>query len=87
MTRVATDHLHHVLAELADTGNHPACTNNPDLWVSDNLQDRKTAVRLCAGCRVITECGAAAKEMHARFGVWAARDRTQSDRQKRAAQA
>ena len=73
---IATDRLHHALAELVDTGHRPACINQPGLWVSDDRADRDIAVRLCAGCRVIVECAAAAKEIHARFGVWAARDRT-----------
>ena len=73
---IATDHLHSALAELVDTGHRPACIDQPGLWVSDTQADRDIAVRLCAGCRVIVECAAAAKEVHARFGVWAARDRT-----------
>jgi hypothetical protein len=80
MTRVATDHLHHVLAELADTGQPPACTREPDLWVSDDAVDREIAVHRCSGCRVITECAAAANEVHPPFGVWAARDRTKQTR-------
>ena len=73
---IATDHLHSALAELLDTGHRPACIDQPGLWLSDARADRDIAVRLCAGCRVIVECAAAAKEVHARFGVWAARDRT-----------
>ena len=80
---IATDHLHHALAELVDTGHHPACIQGPQLWLSDTRADRDIAVRLCAGCPVILECAAAAKEVHARFGVWAARDRTPAPGQAR----
>jgi hypothetical protein len=73
---IATDRLHSALAELVDTGHHPACLDRPDLWLSDRPADREVAVRLCAGCRVLPECAAAAREVHAHFGVWAARDRT-----------
>jgi Transcription factor WhiB len=82
MTRAATGHLHRVLAELADTGQSPACTREPDLWVSDDATDRDIAVHRCAGCRVITECAAAAKEIHPAFGVWAAHDRTKQTRRR-----
>ena len=82
MTRMATDNLHHVLAELVDTGHRPACTREPDLWVSDDPVDRSIAVHRCAGCRVITECAAAAKEIHPPFGVWAAHDRTKKPRKR-----
>lgn len=73
---IATDRLHSALAELVDTGQHPACLNRPDLWLSDTPADRAIAARLCTGCRVIHECAAAAREVRAHFGVWAARDRT-----------
>ena len=73
---IATDHLHSALAELVDTGHHTACIDQPGLWLSDSRADRDIAVRLCAGCQVIVECAAAAKEVHAHFGVWAARDYT-----------
>ena len=73
---IATDHLHSALAELVDSGHHPACIDQPALWMSDARADRDIAVRLCAGCQVIVECAAAANEVHAHFGVWAARDRT-----------
>ena len=41
-------------------------------------------MREVLGCPVITECAAAATEIHARFGVWAARDRTKHPRRERA---
>ena len=82
MTTIATDHLHHALAELVDTGQRPPCTRDPDLWVSDHQTDRDVAAHRCLGCRVIAECAAAAQEIHARFGVWAAHDRTTQQRQR-----
>ena len=84
MTRIATDHFHRALAELVDTGQRPACVREPGLWVSDDPTDRDIAVVRCTGCVVIAECAAAAKEIHAHFGVWAAHDRTTQPR-KRAA--
>jgi hypothetical protein len=76
MNTIATAQLHLALAELVDTGQRPACLAEPNLWVSERPADRIVAARRCTGCRVITECAAAAKEIHAGFGVWAARDRT-----------
>jgi hypothetical protein len=84
MKLTATDHLHHVLAELVDTGKRPACIDKPDLWLSDDPGDRRIATRLCAGCRVLSECAAAAAEVQAHFGVWAACDRTQAQHSKAA---
>jgi hypothetical protein len=74
----ATGHLHSALVELVDTGQRPACLDQSDVWLSESRTDRAIAVRLCAGCGVIVECAAAASEVHAHFGVWAARDRTTS---------
>ena len=76
----ATDRLHSALAELVDTGRRPACLIEPDLWISDSPAKREIAAKRCRGCPVLAECAAAAQEVHARFGVWAARDRTKPPR-------
>ena len=76
MKHIATTHLHAALVELVETGHHIPCLLEPDLWLSDNAQDRATAARLCANCPVLAECAAAAKEVKTHFGVWAAHDYT-----------
>ena len=54
------------------------CTTapNPDLWTSEDEDDRAEAARLCLRCPVITECGIGALERREPFGVWGGRDVT-----------
>jgi hypothetical protein len=47
-----------------------------DLWVSEHRADRAEAVKLCVGCPVIVECGAAAVARRERHYVWGGRDFT-----------
>jgi len=74
----ATQRLTHALLNLADQGGRPRCGEpaTRDLWTSDAQAERALAVQHCAGCPVLTACGAAAEANSERFGVWAGVDRT-----------
>jgi hypothetical protein len=41
------------------------------MWTSDDQHDRDTAVKSCAGCVVIVECGDAADELGEKWHVLA----------------
>lgn len=74
----AADLLHHALVRLASNGRRPRCGEygGHALWCSDDPAERAQAATWCTGCPVLTECGAAAAETKATFGVWAGVDRT-----------
>jgi hypothetical protein len=74
----ATAALNRRLLELAQRNEHPRCSDpvHHPLWTSDHEAERAEAARLCSGCPIIRECGAAADELDERFGVWSGRDRT-----------
>ncbi|GAB3758775.1 hypothetical protein GCM10027599_26620 [Yimella radicis] len=72
----AAEALTCALARLTDAGTLPRCgePGAHELWLSEDAEDRAQAARWCAGCPVLAECAAAADELKACFGVWAARD-------------
>ena len=74
----AAEQLTRALVVLATEGRRPRCGEfgGHELWTSDDADDRAQAVRWCAGCRVLLECGAAAAEQGETHGVWGGRDRT-----------
>jgi hypothetical protein len=79
---VASDQLTMALVKLAARGRRPRCGEPADhgLWLSEDLAERELAARLCAGCPVLAECGAAAEASGERFGVWGGRDRSAGKR-------
>jgi hypothetical protein len=57
-----------------DRGAPPRCTTGGDLWVSESVEDRRHAARLCNGCSVISECRRVAEARGEKFAVWGGRD-------------
>lgn len=76
----ASSRLTHALIDLTDRGGRPRCgdPDTRDLWLSDRSAQRAAAARLCTGCPVLAECGAAAEANNEQFGVWAGVDRTRT---------
>jgi len=74
----AAERLTRALVDLATQGRRPRCgePGGHELWLSDDATDRALAASWCAGCAVLTECGAAADERDERFGVWGGVDCT-----------
>ncbi len=74
----AAEALTRALVDLATEGRRPRCgePGGHEMWLSDDATDRAQAARWCAGCPVLTECGAAADEHDERFGVFGGTDRT-----------
>lgn len=50
----------------------PVCSQDPDLWFSDDPSDRKKAMAFCATCEVSAACSAALAAMPTsqRYGIW-----------------
>lgn len=56
------------------------CQQTPDLWISDDAEERAVAAELCAGCPLLEECNAAAVANKEEF-VWGGQDFTKPRRQ------
>jgi hypothetical protein len=78
--QAASERLTQALAELARSGELHHCGDPSTgwMWLSDDVEDRALAIKLCRGCPVFDLCGEAASLQRERFGVWAGRDRTRS---------
>jgi hypothetical protein len=76
--RNASERLLRALITIASRGQRTHCSDPSlsELWLSESEPERAEAARLCIGCPVITECGAAAAANDERWGVWGGRDRT-----------
>jgi hypothetical protein len=59
-----------------DLRPHCSDAGTGGLWLSDLEAERAEAVKLCVGCPVILECGAAATARGVRFGTCGGIDRT-----------
>jgi WhiB family redox-sensing transcriptional regulator len=46
------------------------CSDNPELWFSDNKQDKSLAISICNTCPIKTKCLTLATEGKETFGVW-----------------
>lgn len=66
------------LVKLAEDGRRPRCgePGGPELWLSEDADERAQAAGLCVGCSVLIECENAAKQHRVTFGTWAGVDRT-----------
>jgi hypothetical protein len=66
------------LLNLTSRDLRPHCSDagTGGLWLSDLEAERAEAVKLCVGCPVILECGAAATARGEYFGTWGDIDRT-----------
>jgi hypothetical protein len=76
--RAASERLTQALRDLAKLGILPHCAD-PEIgwmWLSEFVEDRARAVKLCAGCPISRPCGEAAALHRERFGVWSGQDRT-----------
>jgi hypothetical protein len=64
------------LVNLAARGERTHCSDagTSTLWVSDFEAERAQPARLCVGCPVIVECGAAADELGEKWYVWGGKD-------------
>jgi hypothetical protein len=76
--RDASERLLRALLTIASQEQRTHCSDPglSELWLSDHEGERAEAARLCIGCPVITECGAAAIANDERWGVWGGHDRT-----------
>jgi len=74
----AAEQLTRAMVSLAAHGRRPRCgePGGPEMWLSDDADDRAQAATWCTGCSVLVECGAAADEHGERFGVFGGTDRT-----------
>lgn len=63
------------LADNAQQGRFPEC-HGSDAWLSEDAEVRAEAAARCAGCVVLAECEAAARELKPSFGVYGGRDHT-----------
>lgn len=63
------------LADNAERGDFPECRGS-DAWLSESPEVRADAAARCAGCIVLAECEAAARELKPTFGVYGGRDFT-----------
>jgi hypothetical protein len=90
-TKTAAEHLDTALASMAERGERPPCTADPDgLWFGDTSTHRAEAARICIKrCPLVLECRAVAKELPAtwRTGVWGGHDYTRTRPKKRRAAA
>jgi len=64
-------------AEMPDTREGLCATSgeDPDLWFSDNPEDRALAIEYCQVCPVRAACLQYAEDTKPRFGVWGGVDR------------
>jgi len=67
-------------AELSDADSVPCRGQNSRLWTSEQPEERAAAAYRCAPCPAIASCGDYAEVARERFGVWAGRDRTKTNR-------
>jgi hypothetical protein len=74
--REETYRFSQAVIEACDRGSPPHCYDAGDFWVSESVEDRRTAEQLCRGCPVLKYCHAAATARRERFGVWAGVDRS-----------
>jgi hypothetical protein len=83
----ANDKLTMALLSLAARGERTHCSDvaTGGMWLSEVESERKEAVRLCRGCRVLPECHEVGKFQT--FGVFGARDSTRKPRKKKQAAA
>jgi hypothetical protein len=65
---------------MAARGDRPRCADpvDHDLWTSESAEDRAIAVKHCAGCVIILECGDAADELGEKWYVFGGVDRTKT---------
>jgi hypothetical protein len=76
--RTESDRLTRALLNLTSRGLRPHCgdAGTGGVWLSEVEAERAEAVKLCRGCPVILECGAAATARGERFGTLSGVDRT-----------
>lgn len=55
--------------------NAPVCSTEPDLWFSEDTDDRRKAKALCLTCPLMVECREYGKGQE--YGVWGGRLATQ----------
>jgi hypothetical protein len=74
----ASARLVKALDDLVHSGQLPHCADpeTHHLWLSDHVEERARAVKLCRGCPVFGPCGEAARARRESFGVWSGQDRT-----------
>ena len=78
-----TTDLRHALDHLENRGLTTPCQReHGDRWISEDPDEREWAAHCCRTCPVLRECAKAADENKERFGVWAGRDRTPTQRKK-----
>jgi hypothetical protein len=76
----ASDRLATALTDLVHRGILPHCGDPSTgwMWLSEQVEDRAKATKLCIGCPIYRECGAAASARREQFGVWSGQDRTRN---------
>jgi hypothetical protein len=77
----ASARLVKALVNAASQGLRTHCSDaGSELWLSESEAERAHAARLCIGCPVLAECGAAATANGERWGVWGGKDFTRSSK-------
>lgn len=64
------------LRDLDDEGYRVPCLDMPDLFVSDELEERQAASSWCSDCPAATDCTTYAETAQEPFGVWGGHDRS-----------
>jgi hypothetical protein len=57
-----------------DLRTHCSDAGTHNLWLSDDWGERREATKLCGGCPVLDQCGAAGKAWGVTWGVWGGKD-------------
>lgn len=63
-----------LVAAIRETGAVPCTAGGPNLWLSEDREEREFAIRLCQECPVKSVCWAQANADKASFGVWGGQD-------------
>lgn len=54
----------------------PVCSDDSEMWTSDDALERQQAAQLCISCPLLDPCRAFAITNREEFGTWGGRDRT-----------
>ena len=71
------------LADLAETGRTTPCQREPDVWTSDDHNERTEAASACQMCPLIDPCRTHAETFPEVWHVWGGIDRILSTRKKK----
>lgn len=76
LRKQVTPPLADALGALAETGRTTPCQREPDLWTSDDSQERQEAAYACQMCPILTACANHAETLPESWWVWGGTDRS-----------